>query len=104
VPTAHEEAAVNWPVGETLSVLERLIVAPTGGIFHRPAGALAIRDGDLINRGDVMGAVQSLASSTPIQSPFKGSLVAILAVEGERLRPGQPVAWLRIEPSQPHGG
>ena len=87
---------INWPIGETLSVLERVIVAPTAGIFHRRTGPDTIRDGDPVNIGDVIGAVQSLASATPIRSPFEGSLVAILASEGERLRTGQRVAWLRI--------
>jgi biotin carboxyl carrier protein len=91
----QEETGVNAAVGETLSVLERVIVAPSTGIFHRLAGPVPASDGDMINRGDVIGAVQSLGASTPVQSPFDGVLVAILAIEGERLRPGQPVAWVR---------
>jgi biotin carboxyl carrier protein len=93
---AHEEAAVNLPMGETLSVLERVIVAPTWGIFHRLDGGSRMNDGDLVVRGDVIGTVQSLGASNPIQSPFEGLLMAILAIEGERVRPGQPVAWLRV--------
>jgi biotin carboxyl carrier protein len=89
------DPAANQPAGETLAVLERLIVAPSSGVFHllsdRP-----VRDGDTIRRGDVVGAIQSGDSSTPVASPFDGLLMATLAVEGQRLRPGQPVAWLRV--------
>ena len=95
MPMTQGEQAVNWPAGETLAVLERIIVAPTTGVFHRLNSPHAIRDGDVIGRGDVIGTVQSLGASTPIKSPFEGSLVAILASDGERLRPGQAVAWLR---------
>lgn len=93
-PTTRAETAINAPVGETLSIPERVIVAPTTGIFRR-LGCHAQRSGDRVNRGDAIGVVQSLDVSTPIQSPFEGLLVAILASEGERLRPGQPVAWIR---------
>ncbi len=95
-PAAHEGAAVDVPVGETLSVPERVIVAPAVGIFHRLDGDGQMKDGDLIDRGDVVGVVRSLGASTPVQSPFEGLLVAILAFDGERVRPGQPVAWVRV--------
>jgi biotin carboxyl carrier protein len=92
------DTTVNLSVGETLCVLERVIVAPTTGVFHRLKSDGQMHDGDLVKRGDVIGIVQSLGASTPVQSPFDGSLMAILAFEGERLRPGQPVAWLRVWP------
>jgi biotin carboxyl carrier protein len=89
----------NGPVGETLAVPERMIVAPTTGIFRRLDGAPPIEDGAVIHRGDVIGAVQTRVAFTPVQSPFEGLLVTILAFEGERLRQGQPVAWLRCRVS-----
>jgi len=89
------ETPVNVPVGETLFVLERLIVAPTTGVF-RPLDCHRQSRGDVIKRGDVIGALLSLGVSTPIQSPFEGRLVGLLVVEGERVRPGQPVAWMRV--------
>jgi biotin carboxyl carrier protein len=84
------------PVGETLSVPVRIVVAPTVGIFHRLDGAGQMNGGDMINRGDVIGTVQSLGASTPVHSPFVGLLVEILAFEGERVRRGQPVAWVTV--------
>ncbi len=87
---------VTAPPGETLSVPERIIVAPSPGVFRRLDGRGRMNDGDTVSRGDVIGIVQSLGVSTPIRSPFAGSLMAILASEGERLRPGQAVAWVRV--------
>jgi hypothetical protein len=34
--------------------------------------------------------------STPVRSPFRGVLAGLLAHDGERLREGEPVAWLRV--------
>ena len=93
---AHEDGALQSPVGEMLSVTERIIVAPAVGVFHRLDGDGRANDGDLIDRGDVVGSVQSLGTSTPVRSPFEGLLVAMLALDGERVRRGQPVAWVRL--------
>lgn len=93
---AQAEATVDLPPGEILSVPERVIVAPATGIFRQAGGHGAAPDGRRIDRGDVVGTVQSLGASTPVRSPFGGSLVAMLAKDGERVRPGQPVAWLRV--------
>jgi biotin carboxyl carrier protein len=82
-------------VGETLSVPERLIVAPSTGIFRGLDGAGPIPDGTEVSRGDTVGVLQSLAARTPVRSPFDGVLVAFLACDGERVYRGQPVAWLR---------
>ena len=83
------------PTGETLSVPERLIVAPSTGVF-RPLAGQGQNPGTAIERGDVIGEVRSLGVSTAVHSPFAGVLVDVLAVDGQRLRPGQPVAWLRV--------
>jgi biotin carboxyl carrier protein len=32
----------------------------------------------------------------PVCSPFRGRLIGMLAHPGERLREGQPIAWLRV--------
>ena len=90
---AAQEQGIN-PTGETLSVLERVIVAPATGIFRRLDGHAC--DGDVVNLGDVLGVVESLGVSTPVTALFEGLLVRMLAFEGERLRPGQAVAWLRL--------
>ena len=93
-PRSPKRTAANLPLGETLSIPERVIVAPAVGLFRRLARD-AQTDGDMVNRGDVIGTVESLGASTPIRSPFEGFLVKILALDGERLRPGQAVAWMR---------
>ena len=78
--------------GELLDVPERMIVAPSVGIF-RPN---VVADGDVVDAGEEIGVVEGPGSSTPVCSPFRGMLIGMLAHSGERLREGQPVAWLRV--------
>jgi hypothetical protein len=85
--------------GETLAVPERVIVAPAVGVF-RPLSeggdATEYRGGEDIAAGQAIGVVEGPGASTPVRSPFRGSLMGMLAHAGERVREGQPVAWLRL--------
>jgi len=78
--------------GEGLLVPERMIVAPTPGVFQ-PVG---LADDAVVTAGQTVGMLEGPGTSTPVSSPFAGQLVGVLAQPGERLREGQPVAWLRV--------
>ncbi len=77
--------------GELLTVPERVILAPAPGKF-RPAEST---DDQLVEE-QVIGFVEGHGQSTPVRSPFRGMLQGMLAHAGERVREGQPVAWLRL--------
>jgi biotin carboxyl carrier protein len=79
--------------GEGLLVPERMIVAPTVGLF-RP---VELGEDAAVARGQTVGLVEGPGTCTPVASPFAGQLVAVLVRPGERLRAGQPVAWLRVD-------
>ena len=87
--------------GEVLAVPERVIVAPTVGVF-RPLGEIhevnltELGDGTVVAAGQAIGVIEGPGSSTPVRSPFGGFLIGMLARAGERVREGQPVAWLRL--------
>jgi biotin carboxyl carrier protein len=78
--------------GETIVVAERMIVAPGVGIF-RPHEVV---EGVELQAGDQIGVVEGPGTSCPVLSPFGGTLMGMLAHPGERLRSGQPIAWLRV--------
>ncbi len=80
--------------GETLGVPERVIVAPAQGTF-RPVEAGEIAPEAPVEAEQVIGFVEGKGHSTPVRSPFGGKLMGMLAHAGERVREGQPVAWLR---------
>jgi biotin carboxyl carrier protein len=78
--------------GEGLVVPERMIVAPAVGTFR----AVSLNEGAQLSVGQTVGMVDGPGTSTPVASPFTGQLVGMLVHPGERLREGQPVAWLRV--------
>ena len=83
--------------GEVLDVTERIVLAPATGRFvaipndevdpHTP--------GSLVLAGSPLAAVVTAGVSQTITTPFTGVLAGLLAHDGERVREGQPVAWLR---------
>ena len=74
--------------GEHLFAVERLVVSPAAGIFVPRSDLLP---GAHIDIGTVIGAV----GEVDVLSAFAGILQAYIAVNGERITPRQPIAWLR---------
>jgi [acyl-carrier-protein] S-malonyltransferase len=74
--------------GEHLFVTERLVVSPGAGVFRPEPGVGA---GTPVEPGTLVGHVGELE----VRSAFAGQLVEVIAVDGERLAPSEPVAWLR---------
>ena len=78
--------------GETIGIQERVIVAPEIGRFELTS--LAFR-GAFIEEGEELGVVIGPSTRRSIRSPFAGQIMGVMAHDGERLRVGQPVAWMR---------
>ena len=76
-----------------LAVTERVILAPVPGRFR-----LLSPDDVLEGVADeqVIGFVEGPGDSTPVRTPLGSSLMGLLAYAGERVREGQPVAWVRL--------
>ena len=81
--------------GETIDVVERIIVSPVSGVFEliddRDVGTDEVIAGEIIGHVAVAGAQR-----VPVRSPFAGRLVEVVAWHGERVLPRQRIAWLRV--------
>ena len=77
--------------GEFLTVPERLIVAPMAGRFE-PAPL----PGDVVAPGQAVGCVVRSGDRVEVRSPVAGRFMGHLADSGERVRDGQPLAWVRL--------
>jgi biotin carboxyl carrier protein len=64
-------------------------------VFVSPIGGARV-EGEHLRAGDTIGLVELSGEATPDCSSFSGDLIGILAEEGQMLRAGQPVAWLRV--------
>lgn len=82
--------------GEQLGGPERVILAPAVGVFHPVDGEGAGSEGVAVEEGQVVGMVEVGGRKLPVRSAFTGRLVGMMAQAGERVREGQPVAWLRV--------
>jgi biotin carboxyl carrier protein len=91
-PTDHGFDGAWLDHAEALHVPERMIVAPATGVF-RAHDVVCV--GAAVGVGDAVGHVEGPGTRTPVASPFDGCIAGMLAAPGERLREGQPVAWLR---------
>ncbi len=74
--------------GEHLFATERLVVSPSAGVFAPSQDCIA---GTTISVGQVLGQV----GTRDVVSSFSGDVIGVLAVEGERVKANQPIAWLR---------
>lgn len=84
-----------------LAGTDRVVVSPGAGVFQPMAafgavpgpGALATdaSGAPRVAVGDAVGSV----GAEEVRTPFAGVVVAFLVHAGERVAPGQPVAWLR---------
>jgi [acyl-carrier-protein] S-malonyltransferase len=88
-PTAHLRGGAGQQDGEHLYVHERLVVSPAAGVFVPDPAAPT--EGGPIEVGGLLGRV----GSAEVRSAFAGLLQGMLAVEGERVMTGEPIAWLR---------
>jgi [acyl-carrier-protein] S-malonyltransferase len=109
--TGTEEWTASAPAhqGEHLYTSERVIVSPAPGVFEpdvqlaalettalaeanaAPGSGEGKEPGSVVAVGDRVGTV----GLTDVRTPFDGILVRWLAVRGERVVEGQPVAWIR---------
>jgi biotin carboxyl carrier protein len=55
-----------------------------------------VSEGATVAVGDIVGVVEGPGTEEPVRSAFAGTVMGLLAHPGERLRIGQPVAWMRV--------
>jgi biotin carboxyl carrier protein len=96
------EAVVADPVdpfticAEEVHVPERLIAAPTAGVFRTAPPDVVTAEGEIVQAGQVVGSIEVTDGSVVVTSAHTGFLMGLLAHPGERVRADQPLAWVRV--------
>lgn len=75
--------------GEHLSMGVRMVVSPAAGVFQ-PESASVV--GGSVAVGGLLGRI----GDVDVRSPFAGAISGMLAMAGERVTSGQPIAWLDV--------
>jgi biotin carboxyl carrier protein len=83
-------------LAEDIHILERIVAAPASGIFSLAPPDVVTSEGEIVRQGQDLGAIERNAGSVPVVSAHTGFLMGLLAMPGERVREGQPLAWLRV--------
>lgn len=86
---APSAAGAGVHEGEHLFATERIVVSPAAGVFTPRTDAVL---GATVVPGHVLGTV----GGQEVRSPFAGTVMGMLAVDGERVTASQPIAWLRV--------
>lgn len=82
--------------GELLVVPERVVPAPIAGVFTPAPPHEYTTEGEIITAGQSIGVISRGRELFEVVSPFTGFFMGHLACDGERVRPGQPLLWLRV--------
>ena len=77
--------------GEHLSMSVRMVVSPAAGVFQPDERA---RPGAKLTVGGLLGHIGTIDDGVEVRSSFAGEISGMLAVGGERVTAGQPIAWL----------
>ena len=80
--------------GDGTRIDVRLVVAPAAGVFHPAQVGDVTAEGEIVRAGDLLGHVEGPGARRAVASFCSGFVVRVLAAEGERVRAGQPLAWL----------
>jgi biotin carboxyl carrier protein len=81
--------------GEVLTVPERVVIAPCIGHFRSAPPETVTAEGEVVATGQVVGYIDAQGRTIPVRSSFAGWMMGLMVREGDRVREGQPVAWLR---------
>jgi biotin carboxyl carrier protein len=90
IETHHHQFA-----GERLNVPEKVVISPCVGQFRASAPETVTSEGELIDSGQIIGYVEAQGRTVAVRSAFAGWMMGLMVHDGERVREGQPVAWLR---------
>jgi biotin carboxyl carrier protein len=96
VPAEATLSHDHTPLAEDLRVPERLIAAPVAGTFTLLPPDVVTSEGEIVRSGQELGVIERNAGTVPVVSPHTGFLMGLLALPGERVRDGQPLAWVRV--------
>ena len=92
VATAPE---ATFAASEMTSIRERVVVAPCTGRFHPLPPDVFTSEGEWVEPGTVLAEVRNNGTVHPVRSVFRGWVMGMLALEGQPVKAGDALFWIR---------
>ena len=89
-PPVVSAAASAAPAGALPDTRSLAIASPLVGVFHP-----SVQVGDVVNAGQVIGAIEALGMPTSVDAPQAGTVEDLLTADGSAVEYGQPLLLLR---------
>ena len=74
---------------------DRIVVSPGHGRVSVPLPTAFGTEGEVVRAGDVIAVVNANSQSMEVRAPCDAWVLAYIARDGDRVRPGAPIAHLR---------
>jgi hypothetical protein len=82
---------------EGFDLPERVVVAPFSGRISLPADGARAAEGEFRLQGESVATVRlGDGTEVPVPTAFRGWVMGYLALDGQPIASGDPVAWLRL--------
>lgn len=103
VPMAHAPATAaaptvaGAPAAPAAPANVKRVLAPLTGVFYRspsPDADVFVNEGDRIEDGQVICILEAMKLFNEIQSEYSGTLVRVLAENGELVSQGEELFWI----------
>jgi len=74
---------------------DKIVVSPGHGRVSVPLPTRFGTEGEVVRAGDVIAVVNANSQSMEVRAPCDAWVLAYIARDGDRVRPGAPIAHLR---------
>ena len=74
---------------------DKIVVSPCHGRLVVPLPKAFGTEGEVVRAGDVIATVNASSESMDVRAPCDAWVIAYLARNGDRVRPGAPIAHIR---------
>ncbi len=90
------------PDSRSLSIRERVIVAPCSGRFRPLPPETFTTEGEWVEVGQAVGEVVNGDEVTTVRSAFSGWMMGMLGLPGQPVKTGEALFWLWNSRWEPH--
>jgi biotin carboxyl carrier protein len=83
------------PASDVATMRERVVVAPCAGRFVPLPVEDFTCEGEWVEPGQALAEIVTNGSRTTVRSSFRGWVMGMLALEGQPVRRGEALFWVR---------